>query len=316
MITTHENATTSKTFRRHGSIRQHQTHLSVWEEKVDERAMRRVLRGMLARLSSRGWHVERDPQVLTNFPSIADRHWYGRKGDLQMVAETHGRACKIEFFQEAERGKAPNPNGGRYDFDKFNRMPRRLRLAFCVEAGAVVEKLRSYGYTSDSHFAATAKSAAHGVMLGAIGMDPAADPLAHFNVGWSSDRFERDETGWPTVAEYDRLGRNRDRDGVPVRNGEHRYFRAGDGYLRRGVVFTNMNEMWMVVHGAGVDWVSSRELFQCERPDLEPRRLVARQRERLAKELNKAVAARSGSRIAAIAKVLDCVGWPAGEQRR
>ena len=297
--------------RRHGSIRMHATHLGVWDGHVDEKAMRGVLRGMLGRLCARGWHVERDPRTLKHYASIADDHWVGRKGDLQMYAQACGRTCEIEFFQEVQRPKDPSPNGGRYDFGKFECMPPRLRLMFAVEMAAVIQKLRSYGYTTSEKFldrgTATLPQA---VMRTAAGRDPAADPLASFNERWESNRFKRDKTGWPTISEYDRDGRNSDRDKIPLRNGETRYFRDCRGHLQRATVFTNMNDRWMVVYGGSVTWVSGWELFHCARPDLEPRRLMPNQPQRLQRELDKAIAARNGKRVATLATLLDRIGWP------
>ena len=314
-----EEKPTQRALRRTGEIRQHDTHLSVWEDGVDEKAMRRVLRGMLARLAARGWRIERDPTVLKNYPVIADRYWVGRKGDLQMCADTMGRTCKIEFFQDVLRPKDPNSNGGRYDFDKFKGMPRHLRLMFCVEVAAVIHKLLSYGYHVQESFVDRigSRSLPHAVLLTAQGMDPAADPLAYFNARWKmgqGERFERDASGWPTEKEYG-ASYNTDRDKLPIRNGEVRYFRGHDGYLRRGTVFTNMNTGWSVVHGGTVSYVTCSDLFHCARPDLEPRRLVRGQPARLLRELERATATRNGARVAALAKVLDRVGWPVAEKR-
>ena len=308
-----------KTLQRVGFIHQSGTYLGVWEEDVDERAMLNVLRGVLGHLNSRGWQLERDPDCVKNYPSIAHYHWVGRKGDLQLVASTGGRALEMEFFQEIERGADPNPHGGRYDYDKFGRMPPRIRLLFCVETAAVIRKLRTYGYKMrprDAAAEARARSMAHAVMLNAVGLKPADDPLEYFNSRWCSEhmgkrmpRFERDETGWPTLKEYG-IHPIADRDGLRVRTGEIRYFRGDDGRLRRGVVYPNMNGSWMVVHGGSVSWVQSRQLFFCGRHDIEPRRVVPGQSKRLLKELNKAIEAQNGARVAVLGRLLDRIGWP------
>lgn len=132
----------------------------------------------------------------------------------------------------------------------------------------------------------------------------ADDPLRTFNDGWTAERFERDETGWPTVKEYDHDGRNCDRDKVSLRNGQTRYFRDDRGRLQRGTVYTNMNSMWMVVFGGSVTYMSGCYLFSCERPDLEPRRVMPGQKERLRDELAKAVAASNFRRVEVLARVL------------
>jgi hypothetical protein len=105
--------------------------------------MKLVLRGVLARLAKRGFTVERDPWTLERWPSLADKNWSGRKGDLEFIAQTMGRTVTVEFFQNVN---VDNPNGGRYDFDKFKRMPRHMRLPCVVEMASVVQKLLDYGY--------------------------------------------------------------------------------------------------------------------------------------------------------------------------
>ena len=85
--------------KRAGDIRVHGTSVSVWEDcphgRPDEAGMRETCRAMLARLSARGWHVERDPKALEQYPSLADWRWGGKKGDLQVLAETSGRVSRV-----------------------------------------------------------------------------------------------------------------------------------------------------------------------------------------------------------------------------
>lgn len=139
----------------------------------------------------------------------------------------------------------------------------------------------------------------------------AENPLRQFNERWGADRFVRDETGWPAFSEYSDYGRNLDRDKRPLRNGETRYFRDYHGHLQRGTVYTNMNSMWMVVYGGSVTYVGGWELFSCERPDLEPRRVVSNGAERLRAVFDAAVKAEDFAAVARLAKVMARVAPPA-----
>lgn len=293
----HKATTAGPSLPRAGSTNIFETHFGLWEEDVDEPGMRLVFHAMLDHLRSRGWHVEQDPRTLEHFPTLADWRWVGHKGDLRMHAKTNGRASQIDFYQEIH---VENPNGGRYDFDKFNRMPRTMQLQCVVEMTALARKALSLGYTlgNDMREATLMRD-----VLRAARRDHYGDPpLVQFNRTWQADRFKRDEIGWPTVAEYDRGGRNWDRDHVPLRNGETRYFRQR-GRLLRGVVYTNMGNMWMVVLGGGVTYEAGFNLFYCDRPDLEPRRLVPGQAKRVRAELDKALKAGAYGRVERLAKV-------------
>lgn len=290
-------------YERVGTIGVYHTSINVWEDKVDDDGMRIVLKGVLSRLRTRGFRVMRDPDVAKNYPSIASKYWYGHKREVEVCVECFGRHLKVEFFQEVEN--VDNRNGGYYVLDKFSKLPRRLRIPFVVEMAAVVEKLLTFGYelTAEQLPPNAWPASLPAAVLRMAEDGPLDDPLAEFNRHWTSDRFRRDHSGWPCESEYASCGYDRDRDGVPMRNGDTRYFRYA-GRLQRGTVYTNMNNMWQVRYGGSVTYLASHELFACERPDLEPRRLVPQQEERLKRELKKHVEASNFQRVEALARTL------------
>lgn len=229
---------------------------------------------------------------------------------MRFHAETFGRQMKIEFYQEVN---TVNPNGGRYDFDKIRLMPRHLRSLCIVEMVAVVRKLMELGYSLPRTL--HEETLMRDVLRAAENDKSYMTPLERFNDTWNSEcdwerggRFKRDETGWPCVSEYDH-GYNRDRDGVPLRNGMVRYWRDWKGHLMRCTVYTNMNCMWMLVaNGTVLSYETGGLLFDCPRPDLEKRRLVPGQAKRVQKELAKATEAKDWKRVAVLARVLDKLG--------
>lgn len=69
-------------------------------------------------LRNEGFEIEKDKNV---HKVIRKSHFVGRRGDLELHAERYPRGFKIEFFQNVS---FENPNGGRYDFEKFQRRIR------------------------------------------------------------------------------------------------------------------------------------------------------------------------------------------------
>lgn len=285
---------------RTGEMWLHGTSLNVWEENVDENGMYPVFWKVLARLRTRGFTVQQDPYTPVHYPTLARTHWVGRKGYLEFHTSLSGRHLQVEFFQNVVSGG--NSNGGRYDFGKYRLMPLRMRLLFIVEMTALIRMLTGVGYSFQRSNQGDPLEVCHRSVRDRAEERHQPTPLARFNDSWRTNRFERDQTGWPSAKELSSWA-SLDRDGVPVRTGDTRYLRRG-GRLQRCTCWPNMNGMWQVCFGDQVNYVSSRELFVCERPDLEPRRLVAGQTERLIKELTKATENKQWRRVAALGAVL------------
>lgn len=287
---------------RSGDIHIHNTGVNVWEEHWEERVengMRLAMRSLLGRLRKRGHRVWRDPKTAKHYPSLAPDHWLTQKGDLRATVTLGGRHLKIEFYQELN---VKNRNGGRYDFDKFARMPRWMQLQCIVEIHAAVGKLQELGYV----YRLKDRTATVPTLLQIrdfVSPPNRTGTLARFNESWNFEsdwarggRFKCDETGWPTA---EAIGEHSDRDGVPILNGEERYV-YHRGNLKRGVVRTNMNGMWSV---GDFTYVSSSSLFLCD-PTQVPRRFFPHQVNRLRKELQRAVDRQDYRRTQSLARAL------------
>ena len=286
------------------------TTVNVWEEHVDEVGMFLVFEGLIEHMRARGWHVETDPKTLKHYPEIARYHVVGRKGDLHFASSTSGRHTKLELYQELN---AEDPNGGRYDFHKFVRMPRHLRLPCVAEMAAAVGHLtRAHGYRLGknlSRYAAADAPLAKRVLL-AAGDDETQlrftveRPLDAFNIAWNSHHFKRDASGWPTTEACGGENRNFDRHGTLLRPGDVRYFRDCYGRLMRGVVFPNVNGMWCVVYGGDrATYCAAVDLFLPEPADLGAPRVAAGRARRLLQLLAKAVATENYARVAVRGRV-------------
>jgi hypothetical protein len=243
--------------RNDGRLSVYDTTLSVWEEPggVDaaytDAFTRDVFRPLRGFMRKRGWVVTRDPEGKKRYKCISKWMWVASFGDLQATLRLSGRSIAILFFQEINR---ENPNGGRYDFQRFHRMPYTIRLRFLVELRALIGHLQQeHGYGGPtlagegSEYARLVRTCTHGVKA-----LPTEDPLGSFNDHWDSEydrargqhRFRRDENGWPT------------RDEIGTYHPYHapgavRYWVNSHGYVLRGRVYPNMNGMYAFVYGRG-----------------------------------------------------------------
>jgi len=289
--------------KRNGMLSIHDTSINVWEEQVNEEDMMRQVYSPLIRfLRTRGFLIRRDPYIMKHFRILSQRHHAGRIDDLEVKVELSGRCLKVEFFQNLN---FENSNGGQYDFDKFKKMPYLMQKRFALEASAIMAHLSSHHRYSLSKNVIGISP--FDIISSIRGFSRAQEPLRGFNDTWGADRFERDETGWPVSSSYDH-GYNKDREGIPLRNGMQRWFRGRDGYLRFGIIYTNMNEMWQIVYGPGrndTTWASGRELFSLQPEDCRRRYFHKETRERkLSVALEKAVKEMSYERAAAMREAL------------
>lgn len=81
--------------------------------------------------------------------------------------------------------------------------------------------------------------------------------------------FELSELDGTTYEKYN----STDRDKNVIHDGDIKYYRGWDGYLRRGKVYHNINNMWWVIVNK-YEWnnIASFELFDATEEDLRLRR--------------------------------------------
>ncbi|HEX4334643.1 MAG TPA: hypothetical protein VH062_01950 [Polyangiaceae bacterium] len=289
---------------RAGYLHVHDMSVHVWEDTVEEKGIREVYGSILAGLRGRGFATRRDPDVERRWPTLAPWNHVGEKRGIEFHANTSGRHIELSFFQNVNRGPNPNSNGGRYDFDKFARLPRYMRLHAVAEVVAVLEKLRlNYGYALSAALRSS-EPLGRAVLRVQEGRLDEGDALGAFNRSWSADRFVRGPDGWPAKSEF-KSWPYYDRDGIELQSGDVRYARV-DGRLVRGTAHPGVNGQWFLVsHGESLgSHLHAKALFRCEHPELEPRRLVLGQPERLHRELEKLTKARSYRRVAAVGATL------------
>ncbi|GAV11465.1 hypothetical protein [Paenibacillus sp. NAIST15-1] len=194
------------------SINCYDTSIRVWQ---DEEYSHPTLKKVFALLKSRGFTIAND----TDVSKIIRRNYFiGYKGDLKFYSRKYPAGFEIEFYQEVNY---ENRNGGRYDSNKYKKMPYLIKKQFELEKRKIICLLKENGYQDKSK--EKRKNAHEQVML------HINDPDRH----WSSEK----------IPDYNAL----DKDKRRINNGDVKYFRDYKGVLQRGTVYHNINNMWWVV---------------------------------------------------------------------
>lgn len=228
-------------------------------------------------LGSIGFYVGEDKQIKKEYPVLNDTHRAGRyavwqampavgqqsrsdcTADLKFKAEWHQSIFYIQFYQDIRH---ENPNGGYYDFDKLEKMPYLIRKQYELTESKLMDYFTGKGFPV---------SYQENMMRGkAYIINDYIRSCHHPQKAWF--RLEEVDGQTPEYA-YNA----KDRDGKILHNGETKYFRDWSGYLCRGVVYHNINNMWhILLPGGDVRNKACFELFDLT--DAEPRRRVKKHR--------------------------------------
>lgn len=188
---------------------------------------------VMNRLSAHGFNAEKDPEFVEQYKSISCDHWCGKKGDLEFKAEKYRRGFSISFFQNVVY---ENSHGGYYDFDKWGKAPYLIRLEFLQTMDYLSHYMLSEGVLNDS--------------------DPelkGAEDQVKWRFVQCCHHPQTDMDGWELADLDGSTGdtqnngdncNNRDRDGKTIRNGDVKYIRDRNGYLRRCRVYYDINMNW------------------------------------------------------------------------
>jgi hypothetical protein len=205
-------------------------------------------------LGSIGFAVSQDPEVLKKYHRIHKDHYYGRQRNLEFKANRYPAGFNIEFFQNIVH---ENKCGGYYDFDKYEKMPYLIKKQFDLTARKISRFLLAEGIQEKPKFIPKT----------------AEEYIKHdFAESWHHPqkdmKFELSDLDGQTSDSYN----NESRDGSVLHNGDIKYFRGWNGYLNRGRIYHNINNMWWVItDSTTVKNVASFELFDYS--PIEPRRL-------------------------------------------
>lgn len=182
---------------------------------------------VLNMLRDEGFTIKNDANVVK---CIRKDHYIGCRGDLELYAERYPAGFKIEFFQNVV---FENPNGGRYDFNKFEKMPYLIRLQ-CIKYRRKIVALLNWLEDLEDHSRQNPRLAEEWIKT-------------RYVEEWHHEQkdmnFNLSDTDGQTQEPYN----GRDRDSQTIHNGDVKYFRHWNGRLYRGRVYHNINNMWWVI---------------------------------------------------------------------
>lgn len=194
-------------------------------------------------LAADGFDVQKDPEV---DKIIRHDYYIGKFRDLEFAAKKYQNGFEIEFFQNVN---FENPNGGRYDYDRFSKMPRMIQLYFVKFKNKIVNLLKSLVPDICDNSTLSPKLAEEWIKCRYV------ESCHHEQENTDFDLRILDGQTQPP---YNGL----DRDKKTIRNGEIKYFRGRDGYLYRGRAYHDLNNMWwVIVNKYSVKRVAAFELF-------------------------------------------------------
>ncbi len=168
-----------------------------------------------------GFSFHQDPGTKKRYPTLAKLHHHGERNGLQFHSNIYPMGMKIEFYQDIN---TVNQSGGRYDFDKLEKMPYLMALKFKSVASQLIETLQGCGYENTTK---PEPKNAHEFIR------------QHRREEW---HHETDDLIGPDTDDYNR----KDKDGALLSDGMIRWFRDTKGRLVRGTVYHNINNMWWV----------------------------------------------------------------------
>ena len=192
-------------------------------------------------LAAEGFNVQQDPDV---DKIIRRDYWIGKRGDLEFDAQKYPNGFKIQFFQNVVH---ESQSGGRYDFNKLEKMPYLIRLQYKKYLNKILELLKTLVVVDDKT-SRRPKLAEDKIKY------YYAESCHHEPKDTNFDLRSLDGLTQPT---YNGL----DRDKKELHNGDMKYFRNISGYLSRGVVYHN---------------VAAHELFDLAPDDFRGRKVKAK----------------------------------------
>lgn len=183
-------------------------------------------------LRNKGAFVGIDRDIKKNHTCLNQYRGYGSWERLEFSTEIYQTGLNFEFFQNVTTPE--NRNGGRYDFDKYKKFPYLLKLRLKVAVQTLIEAISPL---CDATITFTDRP-----VLSADLVMKDYRQSCHKRKNISSL-----EDAQLTLSDYDLSQNNNDRDRKKIMCGELKYFYSYDGYLHRGIVYHNLNNMWWVI---------------------------------------------------------------------
>jgi len=228
---------------------------------------RDLVNSMKRTMKKAGYSFRQDVKV---HKLIRRGYFAGSKDDVHFAAEAAASGLKIEFYEDVIRD---NKSGGRYHFDKMEKMPylRRQKVNLIIQKLAA--RLEILGYRDETPVPSS--------RAWAFVQQERADLIA-----FQGQNFYEDER-------YRGYGNSQDADGKLIVEGQVKYFRNYWGQLRRGVVWRHINNMWWAICNEGEVYnIAAFEFFDWD-PARHKRHEVRDPAARVERLLKKAVVAQN-----------------------
>lgn len=126
----------------HPSFREHDSSITLWLDDPKDPMVRKARDEVVRLLRSLGWRVQLDPHTKKHYQAISKDHHHAQRGDLQAHIQCAGRSMKVEFFQDLVH---ESRHGGRYDFDKRQKMPYLIGLQYEATVRRVAACIKGLG---------------------------------------------------------------------------------------------------------------------------------------------------------------------------
>jgi hypothetical protein len=288
------------TINRSGKVSFHDASLHVWEEpggqvrpEWEARFKKEVFLRIVQQLNRLGWACSVPQDMITQYSrAFAQMHRYCRKGDLQAELSVSGRHIELKMWQDV--ANITHRSGGKYEFDKEQKMPYLLRL----EMERTRRRIRDYlcgvfdGYEFDAG-KRDGRSNKRGFMH-----RTALEWLQGCYA--TSGHFKGDLASYQ-ISPYN----SESADKTPLQHGQRVWFYDRKGRLNVGTAHYNINNMWWVVTGRyDVTNEASFHLHTSCPGNVRVKRNADIRRKRLEGELSKAVLAMNYERAATLRDLL------------
>lgn len=245
----------------------------------------------LQTMRKKGAEVGENPRIERQFPTLSCYHRFGNWHGLEFQSEIHMSSFILEFYQNVTPSE--NRNGGYYDFDKYKKFPYLIRLRLKVAINSLIAALTPLCDATVT-FTDLPEKAEERIMK-----EYRESCHKRKNISSLADAQS-------ALSDYDLSQNNNDRDNKKIVCGDLKYFYSYDGYLHRGIVYHNLNNMWWVVENdTTLRNIASFYLF--DRTDEPIRKVLSADKklEKLKEERSRQIKAENFLRCDRIQKVIN-----------
>ncbi len=269
--------------------------VNVWLNSVDEVFLKKVMVSVAAMLRRKGWNIwvpYNEHQDGKNGKAFdrrwAERYRKGVKNGLEVQLYISGCHLECQMWENVNDHSADNSNGGKYIFDKENKMPYLLKVLTNLTKKHVYEHL-------EKHY-----EAKPGKVFKVCNFKRKKALDSVFESIKSSCHYKL-ELGHAEIT-----GNNdKSSDKLKIEHGMNVYFTDWHGRILKGVAYYDLNQNWYVVTGKwDYSVVSCFDIFVSKPENLRVKRNERIARKRLEGELSKSIKKMDFDRAKTIKNIL------------